>query len=190
MFSFFENPWFLTITAILLVPIISLFRQPWGDKQNRKILLIPIALFLLAMGLDFLVETDREMIDSLITQSKTAAVTNDITLVDAIVSEDYSDDVHKSKKSLIASCRSIFATYGIEKIRNRSKQINITSPNATVTLQVVVHLMPRSTYNTAGTIVFVKMKLEFEKTTARKWLLKRADIISINNQPMNWNDIR
>ena len=190
MFNIFDNPWLLTIVAILLVPILSFLRQPWPDKHQRWILFVPLLLFMSAFGLDFLVKTDREKIDLIINQSITAAVTNNTALIEAVVSEDYSDDVHKSKRALLSTCRSVFATYSIKKINKRSKQINIVRSDATANLHYVVHLNPRSTYATAGTIVFVKMEISFVKSPTRKWYVKTADIISINNQPMNWNSIR
>ena len=153
-------------------------------------MLIPIALILAALILDFFVKTDREKINSAINQSTKAAVLNDVTLIDAVVSQEYQDQVHSSKKQLLSTCRSIFATYGIKKIRNRSKQITLSSQNASVNLHIVVHLEPRSTYAAAGTIVFVQLKINFIKTLSKQWLVRSADIISINNQPMNWNEIR
>ena len=189
MFNIFQNPWLLTIVAILLVPLLSFLRQPWPDKHQRWILIIPLVLFLAAIGLDFLVKTDREKIDYIINQSITAAVTNNTTLIENVISEDYSDDVHKSKNALLSTCRSIFATYSIKKINKRSKQIRIIRTDAIADLHYIVHLNPRSTYAAAGTIVFVKMKIGFTKNQDRQWHINRADIISINNQPMNWNAI-
>jgi len=190
MLNIFENPWLLALIAILLVPVISFFRQPWPDKHGRRLLLMPAVLLVSAIGLDFLVKTDREKIDSIINQCITAAVKNNIALIEDVVSEDYSDDVHKSQKAVLSSCRSIFATYGIKKISIRSKQIRLTTPNAAANLHFVVHLEPRTTYTAASTIVFVDMKVGFTKKTDRKWCVNRADILSINNQPMNWNSIR
>jgi hypothetical protein len=190
MFNIFENPWLLALIAILLVPVISFFRQPWPEKHGRRLLLMPAALLAVAIGLDFLVKTDREKIDTAINQCITAAVNNNIVLIEAVVSEDYSDDVHKSKGALLSTCRSVFATYGIKKISIRSKQIRLADKYATANLHFVVHLEPRTTYTAAGTIVFAKMKVSFTKNHTRKWFVNRADILSINNQPMNWNSIR
>lgn len=189
MFNIFENPWLLALIAIFLVPVLSFLRQPWPDKHQHWILLIPLILFLGAIGLDFLVKTDREKIDHIINQSITAAVTNNTALIETAVSEDYSDDVHKSKRALLSTCRNVFATYSIKKIKKRSKQIRIVPPDGTADIHYIVHLNPKSTYAAAGTIVFVKVKIGFTKNQDRQWYISRADIISINNQPMNWNAI-
>ena len=125
MFNIFENPWLLALVAILLVPVLSFFRQPWPNKKSRLFWLIPLALFATAPILDFLVKTDREKIDYIINQSIAAAVTNDISLIDAIVSEGYSDDKHKSKGALLSTCRSAFATYSIKKINKRWQYASI-----------------------------------------------------------------
>ena len=126
MFNPFENPWLLLLVGILLVPILAFIRQPWQNKQKPYHMLIPIAFIAAAIVLDFCVKTDREKIDSAVNQSIKAAVLNDVTLIDAVVSQEYTDQIHSSKRQFLSTCRSVFATYGIKKIRKRSKQITLS----------------------------------------------------------------
>jgi hypothetical protein len=184
-----ETPWLLLTAAIILLAIIVVIRQTWPDKQKWWQLVIPVIFAVIAVGLDRFVETDYEKIESIINSGIRAVIAQDLGQIDPIISPDYSDSAHRSKAELMAFCRGLLSQSLAEKIRKQQEQITISAPQATAELSVRVHLQPQSVYATAGTLVFVKVKLDFTKTLYGRWFISRTEIITINNQRFTWGAI-
>jgi len=184
-----ETPWLLLTAAIILLAIIVVIRQTWPDKQQWWQLVIPVVLAVIAFGLDKFVETDYEKIESIINSGIRAFIAQDLGQIDRIISPDYSDSAHRSKAELMAFCRGLLSQPLAEKIRKQLEKITISAPQATAELSVRVHLLPQTVYATAGTLVFVKVKLDFTKTLYGRWFISRTELITVNNQRFTWGAI-
>ncbi|GAI46979.1 unnamed protein product, partial [marine sediment metagenome] len=66
MFDFFEQPWTLLITAILVLLVVLMLRRIFPGKKHWGQWLLPLFLAALAFGLDYLVQTDLEKINAVI----------------------------------------------------------------------------------------------------------------------------
>ena len=190
MFDLFETPWLLLIVSIIVLAVVIIIRQSRPDKSRWWQLLMPVILAGLAFGVDFLVKTDYEKIESVIDLASKAVTVRDIAQVDTIISPDYHDLIHNSKDEIIAFCRAIFSGPLIEKTKTRYTIINVSAPEAACELEIVVHLEQESIYAAAGRIIFIKAKLYFTKTPEGKWLISGSQILAVNNQPSNWKNIR
>lgn len=188
MFNIIENPWLILTVSIILLAVIAYTRQLWPDNKKRWQYLLPGLLVISALGIDFFIKTDHEKITGIIKQAKKSAITNDVSLLEPLISEDYEDKVHNSKTHLINACRGIFSRYGLKKIRTQSKSIVVNSPNADAVMQFVVQFRSQSSNEATVGFVYVKVKIELVKQ-GKQWFVKSADLISVNNQPMNWSSI-
>lgn len=187
MWNVFENGWLLLTLAGIALVTASLLRQEkpeWGYKP----LLVPLLLMALAFGLDTTFTTDYEAVSAIVPACKRAAVETDTNQIMELVSSNYSDKSHRNKAELRKAIESILPRASINKIRTQSHVISIEGNRAKSELKVVVHLNNDNQYTGAGGLFFVEMAFEYEKAQ-KKWTLRRMDVTSINNQPMNWGDI-
>ncbi len=184
MQSVFESPWlFLTIAGVALV-VVSVVRQDrpeWG----YWLLLVPLVIAGLAFMLDAAVTTDTEAINEIIDTSKQAAVNNDLQAIMGSISPNYTDKSHRSKSAFEKKAQQTLNSASIKKIKTQSHLLAIDANSAQSELNVVVHFNNDSRYKATGSLVFVGIKLNYEKI-GKKWLINSAEVVSLNNQPWSW----
>ena len=188
MWNVLENCWLLLTLAGVALVVASLVRQEkpeWGYKP----LLVPVLLVALAFGLDTAFTTDYETVSAIVPACRRAAIETDTNHIMELISPDYTDRVHENKAALKRAIESILPRASIKKIHTQLHTISIKGDRAKSEPKLVVHLNNDNQYTGVGGLFFVEMKFEYEKVGA-KWSVQRMDITSINNQPMNWGDIR
>jgi hypothetical protein len=185
-----ESPWPLLTVAIILLAIVVVVRQTWPYKRRWWQLLLPLILAVAAVGLDRFVETDYEKIESVIDTGIRAVIAQDLGQIDRIISPDYADSARRSKAGLMAFCGDLLSQPLAERIKKLQEQINVSGQQANAEVSVRVHLQQQNVYATAGTLMFVKMKLYFAQVPYGKWLISRVEVITVNNQPLNWGSFR
>lgn len=187
MWNIFENCWLLLTLAGITFVVAAIVRQEkpdWGYKP----LLVPILLAALAFGFDYVFTTDYEAVSAIVPACKRAAVETDANRIMELISADYADKSHRSKAALDKAVRSILPRASVKKVRTQSHIISIEGNKASSELSVMVHLNTDNQYTGVGGLFFVEMKFEYEKAE-KGWLIRRMEIVSINNQPMGWGSI-
>lgn len=178
----------LAIAALLISAIAHVV---FTDKRHLRHWLAPIALAALAVGLDFIVKTDLEKINTVINTTLKAVEQENPDAIEKIIVQDYRDSYHNNKAALMAHCRRFLREPLVKKNKTWPPKIEIQSPNATVTLKVTTHFEPRSRYyREFTTFVVSKVELYLQKQPDKKWLISRAEVREVNNQPVHWSDIR
>ena len=183
----FESVWLILTVAGVALVIVSIIRQnkpEWGYWP----LLVPAAIIALAFGLDALVKTDTESVNEIISICKQAAVNGDVKTFMAFISPNYSDHSHRDKFTLEATAQHVLSKAAIKKMKTQSHLLTMGSNVAESQLSVAVHLNNDSRYAAAGSLVFVSIKLDYEKIGV-KWYIRRTEIVSVNNHPMDWGDV-
>lgn len=186
----FETPWPVLTAALIVLAVVVIIRQAWPDNRRWWQLVIPVILVASAFGLDYFFDTDYEKIESIIDSGIEAVVEQNVGQIDGIVSPDYSDSRHRSKASLMGFCRDLLSQPFVERIKRQQEQVTISVPEAEAEISVRLHLYPQNPYSVGGTLMYVKMKLYLTRTAYGNWLISRIDIISINNQPLNWGSVQ
>lgn len=189
MMNVFENPWLLlTLAAIALIPaaIVRQAKPEWGYLP----LLVPVLLAALGFGLDYAVQTDSEKIHAIIRNCRQAAVEGRIQPLQESICDDYDDGVHRSKAQFIASAERVIHTASVSKVRFQRIGLTLEDRHASVEMDTVVHLDQDSQYAAFGSLVFVSLRLQFAKQPDDRWCISGTQVISINNQSMNWGGIR
>ncbi len=185
----FESPWLLLTVAGVTLIAASVVRQvktEWGYWP----LLVPLIIAALAFGLDYIVKTDLEKVNSIISSAKNAAITGIMSDIMPFISPDYADRSYPSKEQLEVKLKKVFTNSGIKKIRTRSHVVDLKTDTANSQLHVVVHLDKNSRYAIAGSIVFVGLQFDYVKV-GENWMVKRSDIISVNDNPWSgsWKQV-
>jgi hypothetical protein len=191
MFNFFEQPWTLVCGAILVLFGVLTFRSVLPEKRHWWQWLLPIFVAIVAFGLDMIVETDLEKINSIIRTCIKAVQEEDLNTIETIIADNYSDSYHDSKEHLLNHCRQKLTPSLVEKNRKTSCLVELSPPKATATVFMM------TTFNKDSYIsqnykpfIFSKIRLHFQKQQDRTWLINRAEILEIDKQPVNWSYVR
>jgi hypothetical protein len=191
MFDFFEQPYTLIGTAILLLFGIFTFRSVLPEKKHWWQLLLPVIVAVAAFGLDLLVKTDLEKINSTINTVIKAVEEENCNAIEAMIAEHYQDSYHGTKMHLMRHCRKRLTPSLVEKNKKRASLVELSPPNATATLFMLTTFEKNSSISVNyKSFLFSKIELHFQKQQNKTWLINRAEILELDKQPANWNDIR
>ena len=191
MSSIFEQPWTLLITAIVALLVLLIFRRVSPESRHWWQLALPAFLAVAAFGLDFLVETDLEKINALISTAAKAVEEENPDAIEAIISENYRDSYHNTKQNLMYHCRAKLSEPLIEKNIARTVSMEISPPNATVVFTVRMVFDKRSyVYQSFKSQMFSKIKIDLQKEPDNRWLISRAELLELDRRPATWQNIK
>ena len=191
MSNIFEQPWTLLIIAILVLLVVLMFRRILPEKRHWGQWLLPAFLAVAAFGFDLLVKTDLEKINAVINTGIKAVEEENSDAIEAIISDNYHDSYHNTKKDLMRHCRARLSKPLVAKNKKRPPIIEISPPNATVVVTVIVHFDKQSSvYQDIQRLIQTKSKINLQKQQDGRWLINRAEILEINRQRASWRDIR
>ncbi len=191
MFDFFEQPYTLIGAAILVLFGILTFRSVLPEKRRWWQLLLPVFVAVSAFGLDMLVQTDLEKINSVINTIIKAVEGEDCNAIEAIIAEDYRDSYHNTKRHLLTHCRQRLTPSLIEKNKKRACRVELSPPNAIATLFMLTTFDKNSSISVNyKSTLFLKIELHFQKHLDKTWLINRVEILELDRQPANWSHIR
>jgi hypothetical protein len=191
MFNFFEQPWTLLGSAILVLFGVLTFRSVWPEKRHWWQWLLPVFVAIAALALDILVKTDLEKINAVIKIGMKAVEQEDYNVIEAIIADNYYDSYHNSKQHLIEDCRKYLSQNQVKKNKKRGILITLSPPNATVNLFAVTTLDENSQIAQRYKSFFlIKAEIRLRKQSNKNWLISRIEIPEIDRQPFNWRQIR
>ena len=191
MFNFFEQPWTLIGAAVIVLFGLFTFRSVFPEKCRRKQWLIPLSVVALAFGLDFLVKTDPEKVNTLIDSLGRTVENEDSTALAHLIAADYRDSYHSTKADLMAHCRRTLADPLIVKNNVRSRLLEISPPSAKATIFTTTTFEQSSwVTQTYKSFIFFKAEIFFKKQPDSSWLITRINPLEVDKQPITWAHIR
>jgi len=192
MFNFFEQPWTLIGAAVLVLFGILTFRSVFPEKRRRWQLALPVLLAVAAFALDYFVKTDLEKVNIVIRKGIRAVEQEDCDTIEQIISPDYNDSYHSNKTSLMEHCRAELGQPVVEKCTKTGLSIEITPPNATVNLTVIIRFEKNSRIakDYYSQIMWITTQVYLKKQPDKSWLINRMELLEINKQPVNWQQVR
>ncbi len=191
MFDFFEQPWTLIGAAVLVLFGMFTFRSVFPEKRRWWQFLIPLLLAGIAFGLDGLVKTDLERINTVVDKGIKAVRDEDVRSVESILSELYSDSYHRSKQHLLDHFRRVLSEPLIANHKPSGRLVDIKGTQATVILFTTVVFEKNSQIAQNFTsFLMTKTKVTLQKQPDGEWLLERIEVLELNRQPANWGHIQ
>ena len=173
------------LLTLQIIHVILTYERHWWQW------LLPIILAVAAFGLDFVVQTDLERINALISTVRKATEQENCDAIGTIISADYSDSYHNGKDDLMNHCRRLLSEPLVEKSMKMGLTVEISPPRAAVTLTVIIHFDKQSrVYREYRPFVILKIQFDLHKEQGKRWLVNRAEILEIDRQPVKWRDIR
>ncbi len=190
MANIFEHPWALLGFAIGILFVTLIIRMIFPEKRHWRQLAIPFFLIVAAFGLDFFVKTDMEKIKTTIKTATTGLEQEKADLVEVLISDNYQDSRHRTKKQLMRHCRNKFSSPVVEKAITRIVEININERNADAIFTVNIVFDPQSQLYDYQRIMLVRVIFKLQKEADNGWLIKQIEILEVNKQPFKWGNIR
>ncbi len=191
MFDIFENPWGLLTTAVASLLAVWIFHSIALHKMRWWLWLPPFVIGAAAFGIDFLVETDNEKIEKTIYTLTKAFEEENCDAIAKLISENYSDSFHKTKRQLIANCKGRLNTPIIEKAIPRIVSNEQSSPNTSVIFTVRVLFDKQSDVSQVyKPDMFFKVQADLEKQSDGLWLVNRIEILEIDRFAASWHGIQ
>jgi hypothetical protein len=181
----------LAILILLIYETSLIIRAILMDKKLWWLWIIPIVIAIFGVGLDTFINTNMELIRTVIYTGAKAVENEDPAQIETIIAENYRDSTHRSKDSLISRCRNILSGPMVEKIIPRIASVSVGSPTAKVVCTSQISFDSRSyvsQYYMQG--MLITTEIELQKQLNDQWLISSIEIIQINMQPASWSDIR
>jgi len=178
--------------AVLVLFGILTFRSVFPEKRRRWQLALPVLLAVAAFALDYFVKTDLEKVNIVIRKGIRAVEQEDCDTIEQIISPDYNDSYHSNKTSLMEHCRAELGQPVVEKCTKTGLSIEITPPNATVNLTVIIRFEKNSRIakDYYSQIMWITTQVYLKKQPDKSWLIDRMELLEINKQPVNWQQVK
>ena len=187
MFDIFEQPWTLLGAAIITLFGVLTFRSIFPDKQRWWQLALPVFIALTAFGLDLIVATDLERINSVVKKGMKAVEEENCRAIEEIISDQYRDSHHDSKASLMAHCRAELGQPCVEENRKLAVLVELSPPKATVTVSLLMKFDRNSRIaQNYKRYVLVKARLYLQKHRDKRWLIHQVELLELDKQPAGW----
>ena len=191
MFDFFEQPYTLIGAGVIVLFVVFTFRSIIPEKRHWWQFLVPVFVAAAGVGLDMLVQTDLEKINTVISTVIKAVQEEDCNSIEVLISEDYRDSFHKTKWDLMAHCRRKLTDPLVEKNKKQACLVELSPPQAKATLFMLT-TFDKNSYVSENykSFIFFKIELSFQKQPDKTWLISRGELLEIDKQPAKWKDIR
>jgi hypothetical protein len=187
MMNIFEQPWLLLIVAGVVFLVVAFFRDLLPARRGWLFWLLPVVIAILAFGLDYFVQTDKEKIETALAKASRAVEKEDIKALEPLVWENYSDSVHPTKQSLLDHFQSQLDEPLIEKIVPAIVSLDIKPSEAKVVFTARVMFDPKGPVYEYQKMMIFKLEANLTKE-AGKWFFSRVEILTINLQPAGWKN--
>jgi hypothetical protein len=187
MWNIFEQPWLLLTVAGAVFVGLAIFREALPPKRAWAFWLLPAAIAIAALAIDFLVETDKEKIEGALAKACRAVEREDIKSLEPLIWQNYNDTVHQSRQALLNHFQSRLDEPVIEKIVPAIVSLDIKPPDATVVFTARVMFDPKGPVYEYQKIMVFKLQADMKKEGDR-WFFSSVEIITINLQPAGWKN--
>jgi hypothetical protein len=190
MWNIFEHWWTAILIALVVQATLAIMHIVKPHTRKLWHLLIPIAIIAAGISVERLVKTDFEKVNILLTTCTNAAARQDPATIESLLAPNYSDSCLNSKEAAMEYARRWLGRPLIKSLRIHSAQIQINRPTAEINFSVILQLDPKSDFAEMAQLpLLVKVKLYAGRTAKGAWLINRAELLEINNQPVKWNQI-
>jgi hypothetical protein len=185
MWNIFETPWLLLIVAGVVFIGLAIFRGLLPPKRAWAFWFLPVAVAIAAFAIDFLVETDKEKIETVLAKACKAVENEDIESAEPLIWKNYSDSIHPTKQILLNHFQLRLSEPVIEKIVPAIVSLDIKPPNATLVFTARVMFDPKGPVYEYRKMMLFKAQADLIKE-GDAWFFSRAEILTIDLQPAGW----
>ncbi len=177
--------------SVMVLFAVLTFRSIVPEKRRWWQWLLPVAVAISAFGLDMLVRTDLEKINSCIDSGLRAVELQDYNMIETIIADNYRDNYHNNKENLLTHCKRRLPELMVLKNKKRAVHIEISQNNATAHLFMITTFDKNSFVSqNYKSFIMATVELRFNKQADGKWLINRIEINELDKQPASWSNVR
>ncbi len=183
--NIFEQPWTLIVIGFWLELALLIGAKYWPLKVRRKPLLIGPILIGLAFGLDYLVTTDTEKIETVIATIVKASEEEKPEQIIACIGPTFHGKLNDSRERFAHSCRQFFSKPQIETNLRWTLQSQVDKTKATVRITAWSQLDKRSPLAQWRPVAKTVWEIRLEKQPDKTWLIVWIDLLELNDEPLD-----
>ena len=187
MMNIFEQPWLLLIVAGVVFLVVAFFRDLLPARRGWLFWLLPVVIAILAFGIDYLVQTDKEKIEAVLAKARRAVEGEDIRALASLISNDYHDSIHPSKQALLNHFGERLSEPVIEEIVPAIVSLDIKPPDAKVVFTARVMFDPKGPVYEYRKMMLFKLQADLRREGG-EWFFSRTEILTIDLQPAGWKN--
>ena len=190
MWDIFEQPWTMVMVTFAVMAVIAVVGVFWPSTKRWWRWLLPLAIAIAGFGLDRFVETDREKVVAVIETAVKAVEEEDAVAFSKIVTEDYRDSVHRTRRNLMIQSHAWLSKDMVEKNILTILSTENSSTEATVVFTVRILFDKKSmAYQNFKRLMLVKVKANLRKQFKQRWMISRVELLELDRQPFSWSKI-
>ena len=189
MLNILDQPWTLLMMAVAAFIILSIVGKFAALKPRFLPIITAVFIAAAGFGLDFLVETDLEKIKNVITTGVNAAKEENADAIEPLISDDYSDSIHRNKERFMRFCKRRFSKPLIDKAIKTVVSVDITGSEAEAVFTIRLVFDKKSQAAEFIPLMLMKIKLDLRKAPPSHWLITKAKVLEINGQSADWKNI-
>ena len=192
MFDFFEQPYTLVGAGVLVLFGVLTFRSVLPEKCRWWQWLFPVVLAGAAFGLDAVVQTDTEQINATIEAGVRGIEAEDLGAIGRVISDSYSDSLHRTKERLLSYCRQALSQSLVVKTKIKGlKLMDLSQANATAVVFTQI-TFDKNSYVAENykPSLLIKTRLNLKKQSGIGWLISRVELEGLDGQSVSWRQIR
>lgn len=185
-FNVLEQPWAWAAVGVWLFFGFWMAGHFWLLKITRKHLLIGPVVVLLAFGLDWLVTTDREKIETVVAKIARATKEEDAEEIIRHIGAGYAGQLGASREVFASYCRMTFKRPQIEDHLSVKHEVQLDKDRATVQIVAFSQLDKRSQWAAAMGSAKTVWEVRLTKQADKNWKIVWIDILEFNNEKVDW----
>lgn len=176
--------------AVLLIAVVAIANIFISWKYKKLLFLIPLAVGLSGFFIDHFIKTDKEKIIDTIHSASEAIENENLKMLAELISDDYRDSAHYSKRHLLRRAEVFLDTSFVDKavVTVNEPVIDVNSATAAVFARVLFN--ENSEIGQYMKQMFFEFELELHETTGQSWEIGRAELVEVNRQSAGWGKVR
>ncbi len=184
MLNILEQPWTMLVIGFWAELAVIIGAKFWPLKLRRKHLLIGPIIIVLGFGLEYLVVTDREKIQTVVDTIVQATEEGNAEQIIECIAPDYHGRLEGSREAFAQFCRRLFGQPLIENNLRQNLQLQLDKTEATVRITAWSQLDKRSQWAMVPLIKTV-WEVRLSKQPDKTWLVVWIDLLELNDERMN-----
>ncbi len=185
MLNILEQPWTMLVIGFWAELAVVIGARYWPLKVHRKHLLIGPLIIVLGFGLDYLVVTDREKIQTVVDTIVRATEEENAEQIIECIAPDYHGRLEGSRESFAQFCRRLFSQPLIETNWLRNLQLQLDKTKATVRITSLSQLDRGSQWGQWLPIAKTVWEVRLSKQPDKSWLIVWIDLVELNGERMD-----
>ena len=182
----FEQPWVWAAIGLWLSIGLLLAKRRWPLSLSRKHLLIGPLLVVLAFGLDWLMTTDREKIETVVAKIARATKEENAEEIISHIGPGYRGQLGHSRQVFAELCRQIFSSPQIQDNWLLKRELALADGEAMAHITALSQLDQQSewaVFSPAKTV----WQVELTKQPNGSWKIVWIELLELNNQRIDWD---